>query len=264
MTRDYLMWRLYAPMVSYGEIAVGEQRPTAAYPGKSLIVGLLSACLGISRTNQDAQNAMAPGYGVAVLQLSGGFPMRDYHTAQAPSRSDLKGRPHATRKDELNAVPTRDLQTILSDRDYRLDAMSVVAVWAREGAPHRLDDLRNALERPVFTPYIGRRACPVALPFQPMIIEGANSLEMAFEAEFLKFEAGLGRNAGQSAGARLGRRLPRVDANAWLVCDADEAGPDADTYIRHDQPAHRGRWQFAPRREARIEWRPPSVREDVT
>jgi CRISPR-associated Cas5-like protein len=37
---DYLLFRLYGPMASWGEIAVGEIRHTASYPGKSAIIVL--------------------------------------------------------------------------------------------------------------------------------------------------------------------------------------------------------------------------------
>jgi CRISPR system Cascade subunit CasD len=36
---DVLVFRLYGPMASWGEIAVGESRHTANYPGKSAIIG---------------------------------------------------------------------------------------------------------------------------------------------------------------------------------------------------------------------------------
>ena len=32
---NYLVFRLYGPMASWGEIAVGENRHSARYPGKS-------------------------------------------------------------------------------------------------------------------------------------------------------------------------------------------------------------------------------------
>jgi CRISPR system Cascade subunit CasD len=46
---EYLLFRLYGPLASWGEIAVGESRHTATYPGKSALLGLLAAALGIRR-----------------------------------------------------------------------------------------------------------------------------------------------------------------------------------------------------------------------
>ena len=40
-----------------------------------------------------------------------------------------------SRRDELLAVPRAELNTILSRRDYRVDALYTIALWARPGAP---------------------------------------------------------------------------------------------------------------------------------
>nr|WP_284509571.1 CRISPR-associated protein Cas5 [Salinivibrio costicola] len=47
--RDYLVFRLYGPLASWGEPAVGGDRPTSAYPSRSAVLGLLGAALGIKR-----------------------------------------------------------------------------------------------------------------------------------------------------------------------------------------------------------------------
>ena len=47
---DYLVMRLYAPLSSWGTVAVGEDRPTVNYPTRSAVLGLLGAALGIKRS----------------------------------------------------------------------------------------------------------------------------------------------------------------------------------------------------------------------
>ena len=49
MIRDYLVFRLYGPMCSWGDIAVGEVRPSTVHPSKSAILGLIAAALGVKR-----------------------------------------------------------------------------------------------------------------------------------------------------------------------------------------------------------------------
>ena len=44
---DYLLLRLYGPLASWGEIAVGESRHSAVQPSRSALLGLLGAALGI-------------------------------------------------------------------------------------------------------------------------------------------------------------------------------------------------------------------------
>ena len=42
----YVVFRLAAPLASFGEVAVGERRPTADRPTRSAVIGLLGAALG--------------------------------------------------------------------------------------------------------------------------------------------------------------------------------------------------------------------------
>jgi CRISPR system Cascade subunit CasD len=115
---DYLLFRLYGPLASWGETAVGEVRPSAAWPGRSAIIGLLAAALGIRRDEEERQRALTASYGMAVCVENRGELLRDYHTTQVPP--ERRGVLHHTRRDELNADT---LHTILSQRDYRTDAL---------------------------------------------------------------------------------------------------------------------------------------------
>jgi len=93
---ETLVFQLQAPLSSWGEVAVGEYRPSAEYPSQSALQGLLGAALGITRDDNAVQAALRTGYRLAVGVLSQGRLLRDYHTAQVPSCSDLKKCPHAT------------------------------------------------------------------------------------------------------------------------------------------------------------------------
>jgi CRISPR system Cascade subunit CasD len=139
-------------------VAVGEYRPSADYPGQSAIDGLLAAALGIDRDDHAAHMALCNSYRIAIGVVSTGRLLRDYHTAQVPGRTDLKKRPHATRRDELS-LPKQDLNTILSTRDYRQDASVLVAVQAYADAPYTLVQLVEALKKPRFILYLGRKSC---------------------------------------------------------------------------------------------------------
>jgi CRISPR system Cascade subunit CasD len=78
----YLVFRLYGPMAAWGEIAVGETRKCAFFPGKAAILGLLGAALGIKREEQDRLDALTKGYTVAVKVVNPGILLKDFHTAQ--------------------------------------------------------------------------------------------------------------------------------------------------------------------------------------
>lgn len=166
---DYLVFRLYGPMASWGEAAVGGDRPTALHPSRSAVLGLVAATLGIRRDEADKLEQLYAGLGVAIKSYTDGELARDYHTAQAPSQ-ERKRRFH-TRRDELD-MPRHKLNTILSSRDYRTNGYWVVALWLRAESPHGLESLAQALTRPRFSLYLGRKSCPLAAPMMPTRVSG--------------------------------------------------------------------------------------------
>lgn len=231
---DYLVFQLQAPLSAWGETAVGEFRPTANYPSESALLGLLAAALGIRREEEDAHAALRNGYGFAIGVLSSGRLLRDYHTAQVPGRVSLKNRPHNSRRDELN-LPKDELNTILSTRDYRQDAASVVAVQVRDGAPYALSDMAQALAKPRFTLYLGRKACPPAVPLNPQIIAAENALT-ALQA----YQQALAERGGATALA--------LERMVWGEGIESGAAHDLEV-VRKDRVLSRGHWQFGDRIE---------------
>jgi len=146
--KTYLLFRLYGPMCAWGDIAVGEQRPSAGHPSKSAVLGLLAAALGVRRDEEDRQKSLADAYAMAVRVDASGELLRDYHTAQVPP--ERRGVRYYTRQDELRSDK---LNTILSQRDYRMDASYSVAVWAKnDSPPWALSDVQSALTVCAATP----------------------------------------------------------------------------------------------------------------
>lgn len=169
----YLVFHLYGPMVSFGDTAVGEYRPTFTYPSKSSIMGLVAAALGIKRDEEEKICELNRDTGFGVLILSPGTLLRDYHTVQVPSASSEKEYPMKTRKDELSV---NNLNTILSSRDYRMDAIYRVALWSLSESVD-LHKIQTALREPRFTPYLGRKSCPPGIPMEPVILERNTAIE---------------------------------------------------------------------------------------
>ena len=171
--------------------------------------------------------------------LPPGSLLRDYHTAQVPSASDMKKRPHRTRRDEL-LIPRHDLNTVLSSREYRCDALYTVALWALPDAPYSLAALAAALTKPQFTLYLGRKSCPLALPVQAQVVTAdhlaAALTQVSFHDEAIPTD-----------------KLKR-DSSPTLHWEEgiEEHGLTAPlTVTRRDQPLSRRRWQFRERRERR-------------
>ncbi len=167
----YLLFRLFGPMAAWGDIAIGERRHIFSQPTKSAILGLVAGALGLRRTDGEQLAALHDGYGFGSRVDSPGFLLTDFHTAQTPPESAVRrAKGFRTRRDELS-IRRSDLETILSYRDYSTDALAVACVWPVEGAPYLLEQLAEALRRPVFAPYLGRRSCSPSLPFAPQILE---------------------------------------------------------------------------------------------
>lgn len=233
---DYLLFRLYGPMASWGGIAVGVNRPSYDHPSKSAIMGLLAAALGIQRDEEEKHQDLVESYNFAVAVHSSGTFLRDYHTVQVPSASSIKNQRYIlTRKEELE-VDNDDLGTILSSRDYYCDSCYTVAVWPRNSeCPYSLEFLRRKLKEPEFTFYLGRKSCPPSLPFEAKIVSGKNLQEVIKKADFKSKEF---------------LSPLKIPNQARLYWEGNESDLEpVHTVTRRDCVLSRKRWQFADRKE---------------
>lgn len=243
---DYLLLRLYGPLASWGDIAVGELRHTAVHPSRSALLGLLGAALGVERDDAAGQQALADGYRFGIKMESLGAPLRDYHTVQLgvpPRKFQFRSRRQELAADKVD--------TILSTREYRCDSLAVVAVQALPGAPASLEQLAQALRQPHFPLYLGRKSCPPALPLMPQQVAAASLREAFDSAVFPSLLGGLDERPPQAAWpSARDRQAFRLEQVRYYWEDGMEAGmPSSFQTVRRDQPLSRSRWQFAPRRE---------------
>ena len=241
-----LTFALVAPFASFGSIAVGEQRPSWDRPGRSAIIGLVGACLGVDREDDEGQDALN-GYRIAVLCHSPGELLTDYHTAQMPRTP--KGRPFRTRAEELNAA---DQYTVLSWREYRVGAWHLGALWPRADARWSLEQIAAAMRRPVFPPYLGRRCCPLGLPLAPMIIDAVDAPAALMERHRTGPEATFRVHPTDRRTLRDDLARPVAETTITLDADTVAVGDPRHrrTESRRDQPLSRRRWQHGLRNEA--------------
>ena len=231
---EFLVFQVHGPMVSWGATAVGEERPSLGQPSKSAILGLLAGSMGLRRDEEQQQAGFFNAYGMAVSVDGRGVLSTDYHTVQAPAES--KGGFYETRKDELSADP-RLIKTLLSSRQYRNDALYRILIWiATPNPPYSLAELAEGLRRPVLTPYLGRKSCPPALPFDPKVVDAPDIKEALGKADF-KGDEFLGP-------------LP-LDPNPAVYWEAGvEPGFETiQSFTRRDRVVSRRRWQFGERTE---------------
>ena len=139
---------------------------------RSAVLGLVGAALGIDRADTEGQAALR-AYSVAVQPFQQSVPLRDYHTVQTVPTARAKRPP--TRKHALARVG-RDVNTVITIRDYRCDVLIGVALWGN--GQWTLDlSLGERLRRPVFPLYLGRKSCPLASPLNPDVVMAAGPVE---------------------------------------------------------------------------------------
>ncbi|WP_026611751.1 type I-E CRISPR-associated protein Cas5/CasD [Methylocaldum szegediense] len=239
--RRFLVFRLYGTMAAWGDIAVGEQRPSTPHPSKSAILGLLAAALGIRRHEDDKHQSLADGYGYAVRVDAAGVLLRDYHTTQVPE-STSRLRHLRTRRDE-----TRDrsnLYTVLSTRDYRGDTLYTVCLAENPGSRYSLETLAEHLNRPRLPLYLGRKSCPLAFPLSPRCIS-AQTFEEAltrYDAEQTEAQRKYLETLRHALGAG------NSECDFYWETGMTDSKP-LHTVPRQDLPLSRRRWQFGKRNE---------------
>lgn len=231
----FLLFTLYAPMGAFGEIAVGERRMSWARPGRSAILGLVAAARGIDREDEKAQMELESSLHFAVRTDAPGRSLIDYQTAQAPRAR--KGRRHATRREELQ---DDRLNTVLSVREWRVDAFHTVALWPRAGADGDLERMAESLNHPAYVLYLGRKSAPLGLPLRPEIVIAETFLDALSEREPNRDE--------RTVLVALGRK---ASVGTEIAFDADVPIdlPDSQIQRRRDAIASRSRWQFMDRWE---------------
>ena len=184
-----LVLRLAGPLQSWGSSSRFTRRSTEAFPTKSGIVGLLAAAQGRRRTEPIEDLAQLR---MAVRIDQPGELLRDFHTAH-------RGK---------TAMP-------LSDRFYWSDAVFAAFV---EGPDGLIDALANAIRRPAFPLYLGRRACPPALPLF-LAVESDPIWEVVRSTRWLA--SGFHRKRQRDK-----REVQvRVVADAGIIPSADESTP---------------------------------------
>lgn len=233
MTR-FLRFTIYAPLASWGEPAVGEIRGSWDRPSRSAILGMLAAALGILREDDAAHVRLDESLGVAVRLLARGTTLIDYHTTQNPKPSVVKKRKPTTRR---MALDLDEPETALSRRWLRQDSLYVVALWLRPESAVTFDQLVDALQRPAFTLYAGRKANALGLPLLPVVLD-AESLAAAMRDD-PQLPDGL---AALRPSEGWGREVAH---DRCLGFDAALAA--VSSVARRDASPVRSRWQFAER-----------------
>lgn len=173
--REFLILKLHGPMQAWGEHTFEGHRPSANFPTRSGLLGLLGACLGIARTERDRLQKLADSIGLAVRVDERSITGSDGRVRRL---RQLKITDYHTIKDARKNYAGLDChETIQTWREYLLDAEFTVALWNVSQAAIDLHEIAEAVRRPYFTPYLGRRSCPLTRPLFEARLSAENVLE---------------------------------------------------------------------------------------
>lgn len=161
---EYLILRLQGVMQSWGKHTYEDYRPSELFPTRSALSGLLAACCGIERENSKQLQALDASYIYTARLDQRKFLVErifDYHTVQESIRA-------------TGAIRTDPIQTY---REYLYDAHYTLALSQVEPAAFSLREIAEQVQNPVFTPFLGRKSCPLTSPLFSQFIEAENSLK---------------------------------------------------------------------------------------
>ena len=164
---DYLVMKLQGPMQAWGAHTYEDYRPSNSFPTRSAIIGLIGACMGIDRADQKNQQALSASVVVAVRQddlsqQKNAYPvsrLSDFHTVEKARKADGK--------ENKNPVVTR--------REYLCDVSFTIALSiASDTANFSLKQIEESINKPIFTPFLGRRSCPLTRPLFEACVQASS------------------------------------------------------------------------------------------
>ena len=164
----YLILKLEGVLQAWGGHTFEDVRPSELIPTRSGLCGLLAACCGIQRTQRNELQALAESVLLSVRIDTRPLKMIDYHTVK-------------NARDGYSGLKSHD--TIQSWREYLQDAKFTVAITNTAHASISLDQLKHAIQKPIYTPYLGRRSCPLTRPLYETEIEAEHALAALAKCE---------------------------------------------------------------------------------
>lgn len=137
-----LLLRLAAPLQAWGSNSKFNIRTTEREPTKSGVIGMIAAAMGIKRCDEKGLERLSKlRFGVRVDKE--GKLVKDFHMVRQMKNGKL-GDSH------------------LTERYYLSDAVFIVALETED--MELLKEIEDAVKKPVYPLFLGRRSCPPTLP----------------------------------------------------------------------------------------------------
>lgn len=172
-----LILRLEGPLMSFGDTAIDEIRPTRELPGRSLLTGLIANALGLEHRDVDALERLQQRLRFAARLDRPGEALLDFQTAELRQDDPIwttRGVP-AERAGGAGSYSGPALRY----RHYRADSKVTVALTLEPGdETPDIDAIAASLRHPERPLFIGRKGCPPARRIVEGMVE-ADSLVAA-------------------------------------------------------------------------------------
>ncbi len=144
-------------MQSYADTGFGPLREAGLFPSRAAVLGIVAAARGIGRDSADLV-ALHEVCKVHVATVLPGRRIVDYHSVEATlRREDIEKFRSWNRPKRGNKI--------LTWRAYLCDAHFVAVVTSSDEST--IERAFQAMCSPVYSTYLGRRACPPAVPLLP-------------------------------------------------------------------------------------------------
>lgn len=146
-----ILMKFASPLQSWGTKSHFETRDTDRYPSKSAVIGMIAAALGYRRY-EDVKLKRLQKLSFAVRIDQPGSLLKDFQIATKYKDNGEKDRGYVT------------------NRYYLQDAVFVVAIGSRDDS--LMKEIFDALKRPYFPLYLGRRANSINADYLLDMVDG--------------------------------------------------------------------------------------------
>ena len=169
--KDFLILKLQGAMQAWGGHTYDDFRPSYVFPTRSGVIGLLGACLGIDRNEISEQKDLNNSFELTIKVEKREIKKHTYSGIKNELLSIKKITDYHTVLDGRTASGKKRKDAILSHREYLCDAEFTLILDFKENAVYKVNDIKKAVDDPVFTPFLGRRSCPLHRPLFEKVIK---------------------------------------------------------------------------------------------
>ncbi len=181
--QDFLIIKLQGAMQAWGGHTFEDYRPSHIFPTRSAVVGLLGACLGIDRADIQSRADLNSSFEITVRADRRRVQTKQFGQIKEKILTMQKMTDFHTVLDARKVDGSHRKDAIISRREYLCDAEFSLALEFRNNAVFSLEKVKDAIQKPHYTPSLGRRSCPIQQPLFKMIVSAENAQQALAQIE---------------------------------------------------------------------------------